>query len=106
MPSATGSPAKSSKSATDADSSPVPPALDGIRCNKSSKVNFLSVVLVCTVVFGGYHFVVQPYTGVTLFELTDILGGLYKADNKSSKVNFLSRYSAFCKLIKSLQKRS
>ena len=51
-----------------------------LKCCLSAIV--VVVVLVCTVVFGGYHFVVQPYTGVTLFELTDILGGLYKADEE------------------------
>lgn len=38
----------------------------------------LVFVLACTAVFGGYRFFLQPYTGVTLFELTDILNGFYK----------------------------
>ncbi len=38
----------------------------------------LIFVLACTAVFGGYRYFIQPYTGVTLFELTDILNGFYE----------------------------
>ena len=44
------------------------------------------VVLACTAVFGGYHFIVQPYTGVTLFELTDIVGGIYNSKEAEKNI--------------------
>ena len=44
------------------------------------------VVLACTAVFGGYHFIVQPYTGVTLFELTDIVGGIYNSKEAEKSI--------------------
>ncbi|MDE6565886.1 MAG: hypothetical protein K2L47_02325, partial [Clostridia bacterium] len=46
----------------------------------------LVVVLACTAVFGGYHFFVQPYTGVTLFELTDIIGGIYNSKEAEKQI--------------------
>lgn len=44
----------------------------------------LCVVLSCAVFFGGYHFFVQPYTGITLFEAFDVMNGIFD-DSKINK---------------------
>lgn len=52
-------------------------------CLKSCLVALtLCIVFSCVAFFGGYHFFVQPYTGITLFEAYDLVKGVYNVDEK------------------------
>ncbi|MDE6967852.1 MAG: hypothetical protein K2P12_04260 [Clostridia bacterium] len=48
----------------------------------------LVFVIACIGVFGGYHFVVQPYTGISFIDCTKILGGLYDGKEKDYPINY------------------
>lgn len=58
----------------------------GFKCCLMSVA--LLFVLAFTAVFGGYHLYVQPITGVTLIELGDLIGGLYKVDDNAFPQNY------------------